>query len=116
MDAAQTSLETLAVSWVTVQIINWLKRSAWAGWVTQEAKTVSRMIAAVITFIGTFGVVVVCNGDAASGWNCTLSIPPTVQLQTFVIRWLGTLSVSHMQYEIGQSGKRATAIPPTGVS
>lgn len=106
MDPAQISFETLAISWLTNQIISWLKRSPWAGWITQESATVSRGLAAILTFIGTFGVVLACSGSAATGWDCRVTIPPAAQLQQFLLRWLGTLSVSHIQYEISQAGRR----------
>lgn len=96
--------QSIIVGYIAREAIAWLKRSPHFAWINDATPTLSRWLSWLLTFVGSFGIVLACTGSAAGGWDCRLTIPPADQLRDFAMRWITAQMSAHVIYEVGKAG------------
>jgi hypothetical protein len=70
---------------IFVYLLEWLKKSNWFPWVSQNSGTLNRWIGLAIAFGTSVGVKAVAEGTSQTGWHIALTIPPlAVMVDTLV--------------------------------
>jgi hypothetical protein len=100
MDQAAIS-ESAIVGFLVKEAIAFMKRSPRFSWINDASPSLSRWLSWLLTFIGSFGVVMTCAGSASGGWDCRLTIPPSQQLVEFTMRWITAQMSAHLIHELG---------------
>ena len=94
------TFQTLAVAAVTYYATELSKRAKAAPELEKYRAGINRTVAALVSLIGTWGVVVTCQGGAATGYDCHASIPPLADLARFLTQWVATFFVSKLGWSL----------------
>lgn len=93
---------SVIVGYLTREAIAWAKRSERLGWINDATPGIARGLSFLLTFLGTFGVILTCSGSFASGFDCRVTIPPSAQLEAFVVQWFEAQISAYVLHHIGK--------------
>lgn len=92
----------IIIGYLTRELLAWAKRSEHLGWINEATPGIARGLSFLLTFVGTFGVVMTCSGSMATGFDCRLTIPPQEQLQAFFVQWIQAQVSAYVLHHIAK--------------